>query len=324
LTEEELAVLGFGQGPVVDEETREKAQDAGTPPGGEDMNIWGHTLPLGAAVLQAPRYIFMGGKTGGPQYASEAELIRDRLVLYGVPSEVILLEQTSTNTLENIVNFMNLYLSENPNQEFDLLGTNYHIDRIEILMDLFGIAWRHGYGSHDVIRKAIEGGYASPVIAAAVNEMGILDIPLSREAEEETGFFERQLGVERKSYSTRDYEEIAFTRMLLEVPEYWMTYLGRIKSDLLLTRVLRNVAWVFPGYLELLGIDPENSDPAMLELARTVLGSIPRRVPPLGPTETEIGWIAEYQQFGLPQKTRDKLASITELRQLNSLSRRVD
>lgn len=302
------ALLVFGQGPVIDRVTRVKAQDAETIPGDEDMNFWGHSLALAASILNrdgvSPEIIVMGGKTGGEAYASEAELIRDRLVESGVPSEVIKLEQSSTNTLENIVNFMDLYLGEDPDREFDLLGTIYHIDRIELLMDLFGISWSQSFASHDVIREAMEDGFLFLQVATAVEARSVLKIPISPEQEADSDFYERQLGVEQKTYCERAYEEDAFTRMLLEVPEYWMTYLGRIKHDSLLTRVLRNLAAVFPGYLESLGIDPAGTEPAALERARAILGPIPR------PSIAQ--WILDEMPKGWPQETWDKLAGKTE------------
>lgn len=297
------ALLVFGQGPVIDRVKRVKAADAGTVPGEEDMNFWGHSLALAGAILYHDRVsseiIVMGGKTGGEAYASEAELIRDRLVDYGVPSSVIKLEQSSTNTLENIVNFMDLYLGDDPERWFDLLGTNYHLARIELLMDLFGVSRGLGFGSHEVIQRKLDGGYTDPRIIAAAEKLAILDIPLVRDPDDSTGFYRLQRGVERKTYYERDYEERAFARMLLEVPEYWMTYLGRIEHDLLLQRVLQNVSMIFSGYLESLGIDPAVSEPEALNRARSILGPIPR--PDIA------RWIREEMPKGWPLETVVKL-----------------
>ncbi len=297
-------LLVFGQGPVIDRFTRIKAEDAGTIPGTEDMNFWGHSLAIAAAILYhngvSSEIVIMGGRTGGDAYASEAELILSQLISYGVPAEVCRLEQSSTNSLENLVNFMNLYLEDDHEVRFQLLGTNYHIERLELLMDLFGISWNASFGSHAVIREAVERGELTQDTAHAIEELSMLDIPLERYPEDRTGFYGCQLGVEQKTYAHRAHEEEAFTRLLLEVPEYWVTYLARVESDVQLQRILHNLQRIFPGYLESFGIYLcDLSNPDFLQLARSIFGPIPR------PNIAQ--WILEEMPHGWPDSTREVL-----------------
>ncbi|GEM_PF-4463818 len=72
----------------------------------------------------------MGGRTGGPEFKSEATLIAERITGEAQVNE----EDESTNTLENIVKLLNRYpqLGE-PGSVNDVLGSNYYIPRIKRL-----------------------------------------------------------------------------------------------------------------------------------------------------------------------------------------------
>ena len=139
-------LLVFGQGPVIDSTTREYAEGTAKKgmPVSEDVNFWSDNIAKAAAELylrkQTKEIVVMGGPTGGAQYDSEAGLIGKKLEKLGVPSSAIRLEKTSTNTLLNVVNLLN----ENPqlvgaDKSIGILGSDYHIGRIRVLMDMFDI-----------------------------------------------------------------------------------------------------------------------------------------------------------------------------------------
>ena len=89
-------LLVFGQGPVIDAQTRLPAQRA-TAKGNEDLNFWSKDLALAASLLYhakaVNRLVLLGGKTGGRQYKSEAELMAEYLQAANVPREAMSLDQ---------------------------------------------------------------------------------------------------------------------------------------------------------------------------------------------------------------------------------------
>lgn len=317
---EQRTCVIFGQGPVLRRSSRLKAQDDYAAIGEEDQNFWGHSLGYGGSVLWhrgvSSGYVVLGGPTGGVspsgiKYLAEADLIRGGLMTYGVPPEVIKLEKESTNTLENMTNFIDLYLGADPEMEVDFLGAVYHISRIKLLAFLFNIRFRFVFASHELVRVLeYEGNFATSPVLTRLERM--LDLNTIRRTEGMMlggtairHFYQNLLGAEARSYWERFMEEDAFTRMLLEVPSYWMLYPARIKSDPLFAGVLRNIEFVFPGYLQTEGIDPTLTDPASLQRARSKLAEIKR--PDIA------GWIREVWPLGWPQETRDKLNRIVEM-----------
>lgn len=317
-------LLIFGQGPIIDSESRIKAADASTQLGKEDMNLWGHGLAEAGAILYKRgvigEIIVMGGRTGGAgpegDYNSEAEIIKAKLVSFEVPLNAIKLEQTSTNTLENITNFMDQYLSDaSEGREFSLLGTDYHIARIRILMELFNIPYQVAFSSEAVL-KAVEYEkvrfWNSETLLRLDKQLSLNDtkrVAVSdRDAQVKVGFYDDKLGAEQKNYWVRYHEEDAFTRMLLEVPEYWMTYVGRIKNDDQLKKVLSNIDAIFPGYLENLSLSQDRVliDNNYLTIVRSTLGAIAR--PDIAK------WIREEMPGAWPEETKAKLERFHEAR----------
>jgi hypothetical protein len=293
------------QGPVINTITRRKAEEDNTPPGEEGLNFWCVSL----AVAEAIRYhegdssgcLLLGGQTGGKVYPSESRLTQRLLIWFGVPEEVIEMEEDSTNSLENMRNAKNL--RKTSGRRFRILGANYHVRRLRLLMDMFGISWEVGLGSHNVIRSALARGFSHPTILAAIEEHGLLDIPTVRDPDDSTGFYRNQKGTEQKSYFVRAYEEDAFIRLLLEEPTNIMCYLPGFTDDADLSWVMQYNARIFPGYFEGLGIDPFSIDPEMMAHAREVLATITRLHVPT--------WIAENMPNGWPEETLTKLEALT-------------
>lgn len=102
----------------------------------------------------------MGGKTGGEEFPSEAELMQVHILADSRakvnPSEV-LVEDQSTNTLENLINVCNRFLDNSEyNKLHDLplhvVGTDYHIGRIRLLMEIFDIPYNQVFSAESVTR----------------------------------------------------------------------------------------------------------------------------------------------------------------------------
>src|SRR5690348_170082 len=154
------ALLVFGSGPVVDKDSREKAELAGTQPGQEDMNFWSLTLAQASTILfekgQTGKVILMGGKTGGDNYKSEAELIAENAKSNGIPNSAIVLEDKSMNTFENLVNALNLYI-DNPEvssqyQRLGILAQHFHLPRVRLIMDFFDVPYLTAFSSEKVVQ----------------------------------------------------------------------------------------------------------------------------------------------------------------------------
>lgn len=237
------ALIIFGQGPVIDPTSREQATKEGTHPGKEDINLWSKNLAeAGSEIVRrgdAKRLVIMGGRTGGEQYAPEAELISKGLEERGIPADKIALEAKSTNTLENLVNFINEYLDGGDIQTVDVMGTSYHIPRIKLLMELFHIPYRTAFSSEEVIRFAARDGkdYNEWDLAQLKRIEDLLDVNASArtpwsdiDAEASRDFYSQQQGTEKKNIHRRLQEEDLWTRSLLEIPEYWLPYIGRIQN----------------------------------------------------------------------------------------------
>lgn len=297
------------QGPVKNEITGKKAEESENPvtlPGDERLNFWSVSIVVALAIRyhegKSSGCLLMGGRTGGSAFASEAELAQKMLVSFGVPEKVIELEDTSTNTLENMRNAKNL--RKTAGKKFTIVGANYHIRRLRLLMDMFGIAWSVGLGAHDVIEAALYGGFDHQAILATIEEHDLLWVPINRYPEDTSGFYQKKKGTEQKSYFVRAYEEDAFIRLLLEEPTNIMCYLPGFSEDEDLRGVMQYNARIFPGYFEGLGIDPHSSDPEMMAYARMELAKITRLHVPT--------WIAQNMPNGWPTATLLKLADLTK------------
>lgn len=224
------ALLVFGSGPVVDRETRERAESVGTPIGSEDINFWSYTLADATNILlehnQAGKVIVMGGRTGGDVYKSEAELIAEQIQTH----TPVLIEDASLNTLENLVNALNLYIDD-PSQssQFKKLGIvaqHFHLPRVKLLMDLFDIPYTAGFSSEKVV------GFD----AAQKGDMETVDeiedrLDVSQDISNPNSYYGKKLGTEKLDIRTRFLQNDAYTKELFDYPEYWLCYVGILKSE---------------------------------------------------------------------------------------------
>lgn len=129
------ALIVFGEGPVKKDQI--------------DTHIgWG--LPVGAKARciaaaelfnkgQIREIILTGGKTGGENYPSEAELMKRYLVnKFNIPEIALVLEDKSTNTIENFAHVLNLVDSNKDQyQNLSFLSAGFHLARVEKLAKKF-------------------------------------------------------------------------------------------------------------------------------------------------------------------------------------------
>lgn len=129
------------------------------------LNRWGRQNALAAGLCLylgiTDRVILLGGKTRpnwtkqklSPQtnenWPSEAELMKDIIVRvfgelyqkqYGKPiEEAIIIEDQSTNTLENVANAINKYPNILSMQNIGAIGAAFHMSRIGVLTKIFSL-----------------------------------------------------------------------------------------------------------------------------------------------------------------------------------------
>lgn len=285
------AILVFGQGPVIEKDTRQRASDVSKGEGSEDINLWSRTLAQAAAKLykrgQAREIIVMGGKTGGNDYASEAQLIGKKLEELGVPLSAIKLEEDSTNTLENIVNMLNKY-PELKKNNLGILGSNYHIGRLRVLMDMFDVPYKTAFSAEEVLRFAARPtlgseGWDQETLSDIEKRLNLNQAqrtPLSEKDQElGPGYYGRNMGEEQKTIDRRLKEDDVWRRVLGETPEYWIGYLGRLTDAGKARTILQKRGEEFLSDVKnRFQIDPSvDSDSDLLDKLKNV-----KRTPPEG------------------------------------------
>jgi len=237
-------LLVFGQGPVIDRVSRLRAEEAKTPPGGEDINFWSQTAAHAAATLYhkdtLKNIVILGGKTGGEQYRSEAELIGEYITEQNVPDHVLRLETASRNTIENIVNFLNQeYPHDNPNVRIGILGGHHHIGRVLLLMQVFHIPFVAAFSAEEVMRSVAYETHDVELLAEMERRLDInASSHTSPKRGDQTAYYARQKGLERQSiYDRHKYENI-WKRAMLEMPEFWISYLAELEDASRIRRIL--------------------------------------------------------------------------------------
>lgn len=263
------AILVFGQGPVIEEQTREKAEVAQAKSGSEDINLWSHTLAKAAFELysrgETREIIIMGGRTGGEGYQSEAGLIAKELhEKYNVPRHAIKTEDKSTNTLENIVNVLNTYIDAGGNyKDIGILGANQHVGRLRVLMEMFGLSNKHAFSAEEVVRFAARDSkeWDSKTLLEIENRLDMVAasrVPWSEKDQElGPGYYGTKKGEEQKTVHRRFLEEDVWRQVLGELPQYWIGYLGRLKNTQRIREILNKQGQNFLEQIKRrFGIDP--------------------------------------------------------------------
>lgn len=242
------SILIFGQGPVIDVATREKAENVKTEKGFEDVNLWSDNLAKSASELYKRKVmreiIVMGGETGGEDYKSESELISWYLQKYGVPKNAIKLENRSTNTLENLVNVLNDYLDKDQSSYKDVgvLAANYHLPRIRLLMQLFHIPYKDAFSAEEVVRFIARDKeeWDNTTLLEMERRLDINAAGKTPHPKLAPGYYPKMKGTEQKDIHERVQDEDVFSKYLLEIPQNWIGYLARISNRARMRDILKD------------------------------------------------------------------------------------
>lgn len=246
------AILIFGQGPVIEKETRMKAGDIKKGPGSEDTNFWSKDLAVATAILDRQHLagvnFVLGGKTGGDEYQSEAELIAKEMIADGVNEDAIKLEDESRNTLDNLVFVLNKYIDKDPEsyKNLGILTANYHLPRTKLLMRLFDIPYKEAFSAEEVMRYAARGGkeaeeWDQKALLEVERKLDMVEAtrnPVMPKDEKLKSFYQQKLGEEQKDVTKRGQDEDVWTMALLKVPEYWLGYVGKLDNSQRIRRIL--------------------------------------------------------------------------------------
>lgn len=263
-------LLIFGQGPTIDPLTRSKPSESGTIHGQETVNLWleASAQVVGTLVKRnvVNDVVILGGRAGGKDaegndYKSEAELTSEVLInKSSIPEESVHLEDRSLDTIENIVNFLNLYDQNDDigQGEFsiNILTAKFHSLRVRLLMGLFGVPVKQGFNSESLLRYGAytvpEGGNAVDIIldSARWDHNLISRLDDMHSVNDPDRFYQDKLGTERRTYLDRLKFEFVLMRELIEYPEKWLREIGNITNDNGVFRILHQFDELYPGVLK--------------------------------------------------------------------------
>lgn len=318
-------LLVFGQGPVLNETTKMKPV-AGQVNVKETAIAWMKNSARAAGELYlegaTKKIILTGGKTGGAEYKSEAELMRDVLVNeYHVPESDIILEDKATNTLQNIPLSLNKIDAGNsspdsPKPKVGLLGADFHLSRIRLLAKFFGVENSQAFSAEQIFNLIAEKTNNSDMkhqIQLILNPNEDLSAPNSRinwsdtsgdskSALKSTTLFEEQKGSEKKGIVDRLLDENWFTFGLLEKPKYWIGYLSFLQNNNRLLSILNLVNKSSPNLLGELGINIHD-EPEKIKISLKKYTEAERELPPS---------FAEARSTKWENSPREKLESLVE------------
>jgi uncharacterized SAM-binding protein YcdF (DUF218 family) len=268
----------FGQGPVVDNATRLPPNSA-TAPGTERGNFWLEDLAIAASVLYRQetlnhhkfvnRIVLLGGRTGGNHYKAESELMAEILREFGVPPENIEQEKESKYTVDNIINFLNLYDSHGEIERGDFsvmaLTAPFHATRTRLMLGLFALP--HQLLTSESVQRyaarlALVNGKImqtneSPVLCQ--ERLKLLDEKMNVNAVDL--FYGRQKGNEANDIVDKFWKEALFTIKLLAYPEVWLSQLYKLHNSQRISKILALTQELYPEKLQEYGIDlPEDPE----------------------------------------------------------------
>lgn len=309
------SLLIFGQGPVIDKATRTIPQRGLSASGNEDVNFWSKNLAKAASELykhgQVPEIIVMGGKTGGTQYKSEAEIIKQYLNAEGIPENVIVIEEDSPDTIANLINIINMKDAQEigDKEKYQILGSPYHVSRIQILMQLLRIPFNHVFSSDEVLR-----------FVARENKVDASSWDTELLTEIETGldpnsnlYYQKKQGLEKRDYVDRLIFDSLLTRELLEYPESWLGRVADVKSPAKRSEILDQVEKLWPGILQSkFGINKELDSP---EEIRVKVAQIEKN--PLSAEKIQ-EWIEQNKTIGWPKEVEARLLTLIQERHQKS------
>lgn len=305
------SLLIFGQGPVIDKATRTIPQRGLTTPGNEDVNLWSKNLVKAASELykhgQVPEIIVMGGRTGGAQYKSEAEIIKQYLNAEGIPENVIVTEEDSTDTIANLINMINMKDAQGigDKEKYQILSAPYHVSRVQILMQLFKIPFNHVFSSDEVLRFVARNNTEDP----SLWNMKLLTEIDARLDPNSNLYYQKQQGLEKREYAERLIFDDIFTRELLEYPESWLGRVADIKNPDKRNEILDGVEKLWPGTL--LNKFRINRKLDLPEEIRVKLAKIQKN--PLSQKKIQ-EWIEQNKTVGWPKEVETRLLTLIKER----------
>lgn len=304
-------LLIFGQGPVIDKVTRTIPQRGLSTSGNEDVNLWSKNIALAAAKLfalgQASEITVMGGRTGGEKYKSEAELIKRYLTKEGVPEGVITTEESSQDTITNLINMINMKDSQDKvaPQIYQILAAPYHISRVKILMQLFRVPFNHVFASDEMLRF-IARSNTSDLTAWNTNLLSEIEMRLDSS---DNRYYQQKQGTEKRDYLDRLVTDDVFIRELLQYPESWLGRVAEIQSESRRDEILEEVEKLWPGILQQkFGINRKLNSPNEIKVR---LSQIQKK--PLS-RQTLEQWIEENKTIGWPKEVGARLHALLEER----------
>lgn len=327
-------LMVFGQGPVLDKETMDKPD-----PNKKEINneaiSWMKTIARAAGELKlagaTDKIILTGGKTGGENSKSEAELMKDILTNeYHIPEGDIILEDKATNTLTNFALTLNRIDSQvnkfDQQAKIGLLGADFHLARIDLLAKKFGIKAEQAFSAEqifkligqrtgdeqmvDLINKRLNPNEDLLPNDSRINWKDFQSLPSEEKAKQPSRstmkaktYFEEQPGIEGKSKDILSMfaGENRWTAGLLDIPEYWIGYLGQIENNERLMSILKNENLIKPEELKKLDISLEET-PEKIKQKLLPYTEEKRKMP-----EENLGQAANWTNL-----TRQKLEEIRE------------
>lgn len=261
-----------GQGPVQEKGEKVKVADSqwvksGAEIGegkGPEANSWMKFISYAAGEIYQKglcgKVVLTGGKTGGEGFPSEAELMKKELVeRYHIPEGNIILEDKAGNTLQNFALSINGIEKKSggiaETTSFGVLAADFHAERTALLANLFGLKVNEVYSAEETLMtlwgKTLSEGSKKFLLARVTpEEAERLKLFASDKAEEL-----KIRGQEGKSVKQRSNEEKRYSANLVEVPAYWIGYVGLLENEQRIREILTDINKANPGFLEKAGLD---------------------------------------------------------------------
>lgn len=236
------AIVAFGYGPV----------QVGFIPGVCRLNLYGRINAIATGILyqilNIERIIPTGGRTGGSDKPSEAELMAQMIQSkFGIPESVFILEEEAMDTIYNIVHVANI-IDQSPQLEQNLLfvAMGFHLPRIREICSLL----------------RINGSF---IAAEAVVKL---------RSQRHPHLLFKLLHPDNINYASMLESQERGLRGIREIPEYWIPPLGTLNNTQRLREILANAGVQF--FLKNHDIDTNSLSAEALHQA---ISLIPRKFP---------------------------------------------
>lgn len=319
-------LLIFGSGPVIDSKTRDLTAEGETGSAVADGTFWLHDLALAAAELYklgaVHEIVALGGRTGGKENPSEAQLLKQEIVGYGVPEDNVKTEDYSKDTISNLINLLNMTEGSEETPPYQILGTQFHTPRIQILMQLLRLPFKDVFKAESTLAYVAESNPANPdnvTLNRLDRELDPNDNLSLREklgrsirsGEKRISFYQSQKkGIEQTDYAFKIAMEDLLIRELLEYPESWLGRIVEIKNPQKRRDILKHAEKIYPGVLSKYGIDLDKANDNDIQ---SQLMKIEKH--PLDNDEV-VEWIKQDVTESWPKEVEDRFVLLVEERRL--------